>query len=86
LTNQKEIVIFMIHYNLRSGIMKKIKITGMSCNHCVMAVTKALKGIEGIEDVSVDLKAGEATFEETKSVDPEVIKQKISEAGFEVVG
>lgn len=51
-----------------------------------MAVTKALKGIEGIEDVSVDLKAGEATFEETKSVDPEVIKQKISEAGFEVVG
>jgi len=66
--------------------MKKIKISGMSCNHCVMAVTKALQGIEGIRDVSVDLKAGEATFEETTAVDPEVIKKSISEAGYDVVG
>ncbi len=66
--------------------MKTIKISGMSCNHCVMAVSKALTGIEGIRDVSVDLKAGEATFEETKPVDPAVIKEKISEAGFDLVG
>jgi len=66
--------------------MKKIKISGMSCNHCVMAVTKALSGIEGIRDVSVDLKAGEATFEETKPVDREVIRKSISEAGFDLVG
>jgi len=66
--------------------MKKIKIQGMSCNHCVMAVTKALQGIEGIRDVSVDLEAGEAMFEETTPVDPEVIKKKISAAGFDVVG
>ena len=66
--------------------MKKIKIQGMSCNHCVMAVTKALSGIEGIRDVQVDLKTGEATFEETAPVDPEVIKEKIADAGYEVVG
>jgi copper chaperone len=66
--------------------MKKIKISGMSCNHCVMAVTKALSGIEGIRDISVDLKAGEATFEETKPVDQEVIRKSISEAGFDLVG
>ncbi len=66
--------------------MKKIKISGMSCNHCVMAVTRALNGIEGIRDVSVDLKTGEATFEETIPVDPEIIRKRISEAGYEVVG
>ncbi|OPY07074.1 MAG: Copper chaperone CopZ [Syntrophaceae bacterium PtaB.Bin095] len=66
--------------------MKKIKISGMSCNHCVMAVTRALNGIEGIRDVLVDLKTGEATFEETIPVDPEIIRKRISEAGYEVVG
>ena len=49
--------------------MATIKIKGMSCQHCVMAVTKALGGIEGIEDVRVDLEKGEATFTEAKPVD-----------------
>ena len=43
---------------------------GMSCQHCVMAVTKALGVIEGIKDVRVDLQKGEATFTEEKPVDP----------------
>ena len=35
--------------------MTTIKIKGMSCQHCVMAATKALKEIEGLQDVTVDL-------------------------------
>ena len=35
--------------------MATIKIKGMSCNHCVMAVTKALNEIAGIKNVKVDL-------------------------------
>lgn len=66
--------------------MKKIKIEGMSCNHCVMAVKKALSGIEGVENVEVDLKSGEATFEETSPVDPEVIRKTVADEGYEVVG
>ena len=64
--------------------MKTIKIKGMSCNHCVMAVTKALNGIEGIKDVKVDLEKGEATFDETKPVDMEIISEQIERAGYEV--
>lgn len=45
------------------GIMATVKIKGMTCNHCVMAVTKALNEIEGIKDVKVDLEKGEAFFE-----------------------
>lgn len=44
--------------------MQKIKISCMSCEHCVMAATRALESIDEIEDVKIDLKKGEATFEE----------------------
>lgn len=65
--------------------MATIQIKGMSCNHCVMAVTKALGGVDGISNVKVDLAKGEATFDETKPVDRAVIRDRIQKAGFEVV-
>jgi copper chaperone len=65
-------------------IMKTIKVKGMSCQHCVMAVTKALDGIEGIKNVTVDLEGGEASFDETEPVDRETIRERISNAGYEV--
>jgi copper chaperone len=64
--------------------MTTIKVKGMTCNHCVMAVTKALSMVDGIKNVKVSLEAGEAVFEETKPVDMAVIKDKIKKAGFEV--
>ena len=64
--------------------MATIKITGMSCNHCVMAVTKALSGIDGIRNVQVDLARGEATFDETKPVDRALIGERIRKAGYDV--
>jgi copper chaperone len=65
--------------------MATIKIIGMSCRHCVMAVTKALGSIEDVEDVRVDLEKGEATFVEAKPVDRKQISERIKKAGFEVV-
>lgn len=44
--------------------MTKIKIDGMSCEHCVAAVTKAFNNVEGVTKViSVDLKTGHAEIE-----------------------
>jgi len=65
--------------------MTTIKIKGMSCQHCVMAVKKALNGIDGIENASVDLEAGQAVFDTTQPVDMEVVKERIKKAGFDVV-
>jgi copper chaperone len=64
--------------------MATVQIKGMSCNHCVMAVTKALGGIDGISNVKVDLAKGEATFDEATHVDRSVIGERIKKAGFEV--
>lgn len=65
--------------------MATIKIKGMSCNHCVMAVTKALYEIDGIKDIKVDLSTGEATFEEEKPSNMTVVKEQVKKAGYEVV-
>jgi copper chaperone len=65
--------------------MKTIRINGMSCSHCVMAVTKALKAVDGIADVRVSLETSEATFDETAPVNMDVIVEKIRKAGYDVV-
>lgn len=65
--------------------MTTVAIKGMTCQHCVMAVTKTLKEIEGVEDVSVDLGKAQASFNESKPVDKELVKERIKKAGYEVV-
>lgn len=65
--------------------MPTVKVKGMSCQHCVASVTKALSEISGISDVEVNLEAGEATYNEAAPTDPEVIRKAIADTGFEVV-
>lgn len=64
-------------------MMTTIKVKGMSCQHCVNAVTKALRSIEGIRDVKVSLEKAEATFTETKPVDRDLIQEVLKKAGYE---
>jgi len=64
--------------------MPTVKIKGMSCKHCVMAVTKALNEIHGITDIKVDLAKGEATYNEATHVDLDIVKAQIAKAGYEV--
>jgi len=63
-----------------------IKVMGMSCDHCVQTITKAVEGINGIARVQVDLEKKQVTvgFEENQT-DLKTISAKIIEAGFEVV-
>ena len=43
--------------------MISLKIEGMTCNHCVMAVKNALESVPGTSNVKVDLEKGLATLE-----------------------
>ena len=65
--------------------MPSIKIKGMSCQHCVASVTKALSEIDGVIDIKVSLENGEATFNEASPVPKQTLKDAISKIGFEVV-
>ena len=62
-----------------------LKVKGMSCQHCVMSVTKALMQLEGIKNVQVDLAKREVQFDNTKEVPSNRIEKAITDAGYEVV-
>jgi copper chaperone len=64
--------------------MTTVKVKGMSCQHCVAAVTKALDEIEGTKNVKVDLSSGEASFDEEKPVNMDTVKEKIRSAGYQI--
>jgi len=57
-----------------------LNITGMTCNHCVHAVTKALQAVAGVERVSVNLGAGRASVDGQAS--PEVLIRAVEEEGY----
>jgi copper chaperone len=62
-----------------------LKVKGMSCQHCVMSVKKALGQLQGIQNVEVDLQKGEVLFENTKTIAANQIEKAIEEAGYEVI-
>jgi copper chaperone len=68
--------------------MKKqvINVDGMSCEHCVQTITSALKDIDGVSGIQVDLEKKAVTVDyEENHTDLKTISDKIAEAGFEVV-
>lgn len=62
--------------------MDRIQIKGMSCQHCVGSVKKALENVPGLSQISVDLEAGEASFN-NENASREEIRSAISKIGFE---
>ena len=62
-----------------------INIEGMSCAHCVNAVNRALREVEGVVAVDVDLHSKTATVEHSDAATFEMMKTAIEEAGYEVV-
>lgn len=60
-----------------------LKIEGMSCNHCKMAVEKALQKVAGVAKAEVDLNKKEAVVE--GSVDRAELVKAVDDAGFKVV-
>lgn len=64
--------------------MATVKIKGMSCQHCVMAVQNALSGIAGVKNVRVDLEKGEATFDEATPVDMNTVMEAVTKAGYQL--
>jgi copper ion binding protein len=61
-----------------------LNIEGMSCDHCVKHVTKALEEIAGVKSAKVSLKKKNAEVEHGDTVSLETMKAAIVEAGYEV--
>lgn len=60
-----------------------LKVSGMSCEHCVRAVTQALQGTEGVQRASVDLQGARATVEYDESkTNPRALAGAVIDEGY----
>ena len=60
-----------------------LKVKGMSCEHCVRAVTQALQGKDGVQSASVDLKGARATVEYDESkTNPRELASVVMDEGY----
>jgi copper chaperone CopZ len=62
-------------------IMKTtLKVTGMSCMHCVGSVKQALEAVDGVDSAEVSLEPGEAVV--TGDADIAALVAAVTEAGY----
>ena len=62
-----------------------VNVNGMNCNHCKMAVEKALNSVDGVVSAEVSLEAKNAKVVLSKDVDDNALLNVVNEAGFEAV-
>ncbi len=73
-------------YSKGDKIMKVIvNVNGMNCNHCKMAVEKALNTVDGVVSAEVNLEAKNASVTLSKEVADSDLMNVVNEAGFEAV-
>ncbi len=60
----------------------ELNITGMTCDHCVNAITGALKDVEGVRDAVVSLDENRATVT-AEAVDIAALIAAVEEEGYE---
>lgn len=68
-----------------SKVRTVLKVEGMSCQHCVNSINKAVGELNGVEKVSVDLKGKTVSVDYNQDqVGLDRIKEVIEDQGYEV--
>jgi copper chaperone CopZ len=65
-----------------------VSVSGMTCGHCVSAVSEELESLAGVEAIDIELNAGgisTVTITSTKELSPSEIGEAVAEAGYLVV-
>ena len=61
-------------------------VVGMTCGHCVNAVTEEVSAVPGVTAVDVDLASGGLAVTSDAPVDETAVRAAVEEAGYEVAG
>ena len=62
-----------------------INVSGMTCGHCVSAVTMELSLLPSVTEVDVDLESGQVTITSDTALQQAQLATAIDEAGYELV-
>ena len=65
-------------------ITTSITVTGMTCQHCVNAVTEEVGAVDGVTGVTVDLATGRVDVESAAPVPADALAAAVDEAGYEI--
>jgi copper ion binding protein len=57
-------------------------VVGMTCDHCVRAVTEEVGAVTGVSQVTVDLLAGRVRVTTEETVPVVKIREAVEEAGY----
>ena len=60
-----------------------LKIDGMGCEHCIKSVREALEGINGVKVLDVKIGSAEVEAENDRVLNE--IKEKLDDAGYDLV-
>ena len=61
-------------------------VTGMTCGHCVSAVTEELTRLPGVREVEVDLPSGAVTVASDGPLPIDEVRAAVDEAGYVLAG
>jgi mercuric ion binding protein len=86
----KILLMFMVTYLLlpATGLFAQnsveVQVDGLACPFCAYGLEKKLSDLDGVDSLMIDIEKGMVTLivQEDKTVNEEVIKEKIKEAGF----
>jgi len=62
------------------------QVSGMTCGHCVQAVSREVGALPGVESVDVDLATGAVRVTSEQPLSSEAVRDAVDEAGYELVG
>jgi copper chaperone len=57
-------------------------VTGMTCAHCVGAVSEEVGRLDGVRDVQIDLASGAVTVTSDRALDLDAVRAAVDEAGY----
>jgi copper chaperone len=61
------------------------QVSGMTCEHCVHAVTEEITALPGVDSVTVDLGSGAVTVTSEAPLEVGAVRAAVDEAGYELV-
>jgi copper chaperone len=59
-------------------------VAGMTCEHCVRAVTDELSKLDGVDGVDIDLATGRVDVRSDEPLDEATVAAAVDEAGYEL--
>jgi copper chaperone CopZ len=65
------------------------RVSGMTCDHCVAAVTEEVSAVPGVTGVAVDLVPGGVSavvVSAADAIDVDAVRAAVDEAGYQLVG